>query len=119
MILDSGVCSIFHPEDIALSGEMPRKQFGLIFQSWYGLLSFETSPAWPTQGRQEQKADLRIRVLQCLAIKQGDVVVLRELADFPRPADGETVYRITRAYHGQDDNSPTLISDLTLEVYKP
>ena len=119
MILDSGICSVFHPQDMSLSGEMPRPGYQLLFQGWYGEKSFETSPASPTDGRRELKTDNRIRILQCRAIKQDDVVVLRELASFSDRRADDAVYRIARAFHGKDEKTATLISDLSLEVYKP
>ena len=119
MILDSGICSIFRKQDIALSGEMPRASYSLIGQSWYGELSFETSPARPTEGRQELKTDTRVRILQNRAIRQDDVVVLRDLTVFEDRAQNEPVYKITRAWHGPDENGATLISDLSLEVFRP
>lgn len=118
MILDSGICSIFRKEDAALSGEMPRPFYSLIGQGWFGELSFETSPARPTEGRQELKTDARIRILQNRAIRQHDIVVLAEVQDI-QDAETAPVYRITRAYHGADESGATLISDLSLEVYEP
>lgn len=119
MILDTGICSVFRAMDMALSGEMPRKGYGLIGKSWYGELSFETSPASPTDGRQEFRTDARIRLLQNRSIRQDDVVILRDLPDWNSRGDADPVYRITRAYHGADDAGTTLITDLTLEVYRP
>ena len=117
MILDSGICSIFRKYDMALSGEMPRPGYMLLWKSWYGELSFETSPARPTEGREERRTDARIRVQQNRDIRQHDVVVL---ANVDRIVDAAgPVYEITRAFHGQDDDSPALVSDLTLEVYEP
>ncbi len=118
MILDSGICSIFRKKDVALSGEMPRPFYNLIGQGWFGELSFETSPARPTEGRQELKTDTRIRILQNRAIRQHDIVVLAEVQDI-KDAETAPVYRITRAYHGADESGATLISDLSLEVYEP
>ena len=119
MILDDGICSIFRQKDTAKPGEMPRPGFALLSQGWYGELSFETSPANPTAGRQELKTDARIRILQCREIKQDDIAILRDIADFSQRQDGEPVYKITRAYHGKDEKSGALITDLTLEVYRP
>lgn len=119
MILDNGICTVFRPQDLALSGEMPRPGYQQITQGWYGELSFETAPARPTEGRRELKTDNRIRILQCRAIKQNDVVVLRQLASFADRAADDAVYRIVRAYHGTDDQTTDLITDLSLEVYQP
>ena len=118
MILDSGVCTVFHPQDLALSGEMPRPGSQFLTAGWYGELSYETTPARPTEGRRELKIDNRIRILQCRAIKQDDVVVLRELASFSERDADDVVYRIARAFHGTDDQTAVPITDLSLEVYK-
>ena len=119
MILDAGICSIFRKVDLALSGEMPRPGFELIGQSWYGERSFETNPARPKDGRTELRTDARVRILQNRGVRQHDVVILRDIADFAARDVDETVYRITRAWHGQDDDGPTQVTDLTLEVFEP
>lgn len=117
MILDSGICSIFTATDTAQSGKMPVKTYSLKYQSWYGELSFETSPAYPTDGRKERQTDARIRVLQNRTIKQDDIVLLEQAATYE--ARTTRPYRITRAYHGMDEENATLITDLTLEVVTP
>lgn len=119
MILDSGICSIFRKEDIALSGEMPKPRFTFVGKSWFGELSFETSPARPTDGRTALKTDARIRILQNRNIKQYDIVLLDDVTEWNDRSLDSLVYRITRAYHGQDDSGADLITDLSLEVYKP
>lgn len=129
MILDSGICTVFRETDtsaatstatvITYNGRMPVKGYTPIWASWYGELSFETSPVWQTDGRKELRTDKRIRVMQCTAVKQNDIVVLEHLESFAQRSAGATVYRITRAWHGKDDDGPALISDLTLEVVKP
>lgn len=40
MILDTGICSIFRPEDHAVGGAMPKLRYSLLYKSWYGELSF-------------------------------------------------------------------------------
>lgn len=119
MILDSGICTVFRKTDGALPGGMPVPVYTPIAAGWYGELSFETSPVWQTEGRKEQKADGRIRILQNRGIAQNDIVVLEDLARFSDRSEGAAVYRITRAWHGVDDDGPTEITDLTLEVVKP
>lgn len=119
MILDTGICTVFRETDTSEAGGMPTTGYTLIGSSWYKEISYETAPAWPTDGRKEQKADGRIRILQNLGIMQNDVVVLEELSAFSGKSAGAPVYRITRAYHGKDDDGPALISDLTLEVMTP
>lgn len=119
MILDSGICTVFRKTDTSEPGAIPTVSYLPIWASWYGELSYETAPVWQTEGRKEQKADGRIRVQQCRGIQQNDVVVLEHLSSFDERSEGATVYRIVRAWHGADDNGPTPISDLTLEVVKP
>ena len=119
MILDSGICTVFRKSDTATAGSMPTFTYTPIWASWYGELSYETSPVWQTDGRKELKADGRIRILQNRTIAQNDVVVLEHLESFAARSTGATVYKIIRAYHGTDDDGPTQISDLTLEVIKP
>ena len=106
MILDSGICTIFRKENIALSGEMPRPGYTFIGRSWYGELNFESTPSRPTEGRTELRTDARI-------------VVLADISDFNALPDGTTIYDITRFYHGQDDDRPDLITDINLEVMQP
>lgn len=119
MILDSGICTVFHPEDLALSGEMPRPGYRPLTRGWYGETSFATTPASPTDGRRELRVDAKIRILQCRAIRQDDVVILRNLETFEARERTDTVYRIIRAFHGTDDDGPTPITDLSLEVISP
>lgn len=120
MILDSGICTVFRKRDLAMTGEKPRPGYEPIGKSWFGEVSFETSPARPTEGRKEQRTDNKIRILQMREIReQRDVVILRDLERFEDRDPDDAVYLITRAWHGQDDNGPTPISDLSLEVTRP
>ena len=119
MILDDGICTVFEARDMSLSGEMPRKVYIPIWASWYARLAYETSPARPTDGRSELRTDARIRILQCTTVRQDDVVILEHLERFDERSQDAAVYRVTRAWHGTDDDGPTQITDLTLEVYKP
>ncbi len=116
MILDTGICSVFRETDAAQPGGMPRHQYALLTQSWYGELSFETSPARPTEGRQERRTDARIRIHQCREIRQNDIVALYQANAL---TNGAPAYRVTRAWHGLDDGGPTPVTDLSLEVYTP
>lgn len=119
MILDTGICTVFRKTDSAAAGGMPTATYAPIWCSWYRELSFETSPEWQTEGRKEQKADGRIRILQNRSIAQNDIVILEQLAAYRDRSAGAAEYRVTRAYHGLDDDGPTQISDLTLEVIRP
>ena len=119
MILDSGICTVFHAANLASPGSMPLKVYHPFWASWYGVLAFETSPSRPTEGRKELKTDLRIRVLQSLDIRQDDIVVLANVSGMEEVEPGTPVYSVQRAYHGQDDDGPAAITDLSLEVYQP
>jgi hypothetical protein len=113
MILDKGVCSIFRKTDSSGAGMMPAPSYSLMHQSWYGELSFETAPMYRTPKREDVKTDARIRVLQNRAIANHDVVVLKQCSTV---IDGDVVYEVNRAYHGNDDENGTSITDLSLEV---
>ena len=119
MILDKGICTVFRKRDVSEPGYMPTVSYLPIAASWYGELSYETSPIWQTEGRKEQKADGRIRILQNRRIAQDDIVVLEHLASIEERSADAVVYKVIRAFHGTDDDGPTEISDLTLEVVKP
>lgn len=120
MILDDGICTVFHASDMSRSGEAPCPSYTPFWASWYGLLSYETSPARPTEGRKELRVDNRIRIQQNREIKQDDVVALDHLQSFAEAVGKHlTVYRVTRAYHGTDSDDPTPITDLSLEVFVP
>ena len=120
MILDSGICTIFKPFDVSYGGVMPDIRYLYHNQYWYGERSFSTAPQWRTEGREELRIDAAIRIFQDRSIAQYDIVVLRQVSDWDEViTGGDTVYRIVRAYHGVDDYRPDLITDLSLEVYKP
>ena len=113
MILDKGVCTVYHKVNTAEAGDMPAFTDVAFWQSWYGELDFGTAEARPTDDREEVRVDARVRILQNREINNHDRVELMETGG------GVTVYEVTRAYHGIDDDSGELITDLTLEVYKP
>ena len=116
MILDRGICNVYRKNNIAGPGEMPVYQNQLIHQSWYGELSFETSPARPTDSREMIQTDARIRILQCRSIANHDRVELSTAW----PTSGETlVFEVQRAFHGYDPDSGELITDLSLQRVNP
>jgi len=120
MILDNGICTVFRGADIAGPGEMPNPVYTVIGKSWFGELSFASSPSRPTEGRQEKRIDNKIRILQNRAIRENtDVVILRDLDRFADRQPEDEVFLIVRAFHGLDDDSPTEITDLSLEVTRP
>ena len=110
MILDSGICSIFSKRDVSGRGEKPRFAYDLKAQSYYGELDFASGGTWTTQGREDVQVDARIRIHQDRSVTAHDVVVLKDVDT----AKGEEIYEIDRIYHGRDDESGELISDLTL-----
>ncbi|MBR5225467.1 MAG: hypothetical protein IKV90_07385 [Clostridia bacterium] len=117
MILDDGICTVYAQTDVSGPGGLPRWDPDTVrTESYYKELNFETSPQWPTEHRPENKVAGRVRILQCRGIQQNDVAKLLSFSD----ASGEgRMYRISRAYHGTDDDSGERISDLTLEVMEP
>ena len=119
MILDDGICTLFHAKDVSEPGYMPQQQLTPYFQSWYGEIFMESSPVWPTEGRKELRVDQRIRVLQNRGIRQNDVVVLISVSDEASIPAGTPRYSIERVAHAVDDDGPTEISDLTLKEITP
>lgn len=108
MILDSGIATFYHRENRAENGKKPVFDHVQYYQGYYGELAFETNPAYPTDSREEVRTDARIRVLQNRTITNEDAVLLE-------PVNGvETFYRVTRCYHGTDDESGELITDINL-----
>lgn len=114
MILDSGICTVFAKRDISGRGEMPRYAYDLKGQSYYGELDFASGGNWTTQGREDIVIDARIRILQDRTITVNDVIVL----DAVEHVNGAQIYEIDRAYHGRDEESGELISDLSLRRVK-
>lgn len=113
MILDRGICEVYRKTDTSGAGYMPAFSDVLIHKGWYGELDFETAPARPTESREEIRTDARVRILQNRGINNHDRVALT-------PTGGTTSrFEVTRAYHGTDDESGELITDLTLEVVDP
>ena len=113
MILDKGIATLSHKTNTAAPGGKPAWTATAYYQSWYGELNFETSPAYPTDRREEVRTDARIRVLQNRGITELDLCTLQPVNGAARP------YRVRRAYHGRDDESGELITDLSLEVITP
>lgn len=111
MLLDDGICFVYRKVNTAASGAKPvfDVEASPCHVSWYGLLSFESSPERPTPGREEIRTDLRIRVLQNRSI------VKHDRAELDDHAGNITFYEVTRAYHGVDDESGELITDLSLK----
>lgn len=111
MILDSGICRIIVREHAGEPGNMPALEDAETrCAGYYAELGFETSPAYPTRDRVERRTDARVRILQCRDIREDDVALLTPFA-----SGAERRYRITRAYHGTDEESGEAITDLTLE----
>lgn len=108
MILDTGIATFYHQQNTAPNGAKPVMADIEYYRGYFGELSFETNPAYPTDRREDVKTDAKIRVLTNRAITNHDRVILQ-------PFDGPAgYYEITRGYHGVDDDSGELISDLSL-----
>ena len=105
MILDRGICDVYRQVNAAQPGGKPTFILEQIFESWFGELNFETNPARPTEAREEVRTDARIRILQNRTINNHDRVVLHITGEEARH------YRVTRAWHGVDDDSGEPISD--------
>lgn len=118
MILDTGICKVYRKQNTASPGSKPVYENVLIHESYYGELNFETSPARPTENREEINTAARVRILQNRSIANHDRVKLLKFDSAERPESDE-LFEITRAWHGTDENSGERITDLTLEVVKP
>lgn len=116
MVLDSGLCSVFRKVDTTKGVGMPRYEYQLMHQSWYGKLEFATGETYPTEFREEVKCDLRIRITQNDRINNHCTVVMAMQAEMDATAE---YYNVTRAWHGHDTESGELITDLTLERVVP
>lgn len=116
MQLDDGIVTIFAKRDHAVGVGMPVIGYEPMLQGWYGKLEYATSDETPTPYREEVRRDMRIRILQDTRVTNHCCVVLDEVDTVPQ---GATVYEVTRAYHGRDDDSGELISDLTLVEVGP
>ncbi len=113
MILDRGICRIYRKTSTTPKGGKPTATVAVIHESYYGELSFETAPVRPTERREDMKTAARVRILQNRQIRNDDVA---ELVPFDGTKVKAEYYRITRAWHGSDDDNGEPISDLTLEV---
>lgn len=113
VLLDTGICTIFRKVDVSEPGGMPTFAYKLKTKAWYGQLDFATEQEWPTEGREESEIAARIRILQDRQLSNHDAVVL---ADVDEIDDYVQVLEVTRAYHGHDDDSGELITDLTLKA---
>lgn len=110
MILDSGICTIFAKRNAAGKGKMPHFAYDMKAKSYFGELDFASGGTWTTQGREDVVIDARIRIHQDRTVTVHDVVVLKDV----ETTEGEALYEIDRIFHGRDDESGELISDLTL-----
>lgn len=109
MILDDGTATVYRKVNAASPGEKPVFERRTLTRSRYGVLNYSTDPIRPTDQREETRVDLRIRILQDRRIANHDVVQTEN-------REGLFLYEVNRAYHGRDDDSGELITDLTLEM---
>ena len=110
MILGDGICTVFERRDVSGEGEMPRFEYAPKVKSYFAHLDFVSGTTWTTQGREDVVVDARIRILQDRRVTPQDSVVLLDCES----AKGQERYEIDRVYHGRDEESGMLISDLTL-----
>ena len=103
MILDSGICLVYKITNTAAAGEMPNETLSLIGQYWYGELSFESSPVQLTESLEQVEIAQRIRILQNKSMHKKTVVKI-----------GSDQFYVERIFHGSDQESGELISDLSL-----
>lgn len=118
MILDAGICKVYHKTNTAEAGSKPVITDVLFHTSYYGELNFETAPARPTEHREEINTAARVRILQHRGIANHDRVELLPFDGSPVPGEG-LMFEVTRAWHGMDADSGEMITDLTLEVIEP
>lgn len=114
MILGSGILTVFTKKDVSAKGEKPRYGYEKKTQAYYAELDYTTGATWTTQGREDVQIDARVRILQDRRIDKNDVIVLEDAKE----AEGAEIYQIERAYHGRDEESGMLISDLSLRRVK-
>lgn len=110
MILDSGMLTVFARVDTSLRGAMPRFEYVKKAQGYYGEMEFASGGVWTTQGRQDMQIDARVRILQDRTITPADVIALCDTEQ----AQGAALYEIERIYHGRDEESGEMISDISL-----
>lgn len=110
MILDSGVLTVFEKRDVSGRGEMPRYEYVRKTQGYYGELDYASGGVWTTQGREDLQIDARVRILQDRGITAQDVIALEDVQE----AKSAQLYEIDRVYHGRDEESGELISDISL-----
>ena len=111
MILDSGILTVFERRDTSLRGAMPRYEYEPKAQGYYGELDFYSGGTWTTQGREDVQIDARVRILQDRRISPQDVIVLDAAQRLEKHMER---YEIDRIYHGRDEESGELISDISL-----
>lgn len=116
MLLKDGLITLYRKTDVSKPGGMPKYEEHAYMQSFYAELQFETRPVYPTEGREERRTDARVRMMQCRGIREDDEASLQS---FHGGADSKKRYKITRAFHGTDDESGAPISDLSLEEVSP
>ena len=98
MILDSGICTICRiVEDGSTAGGLKP-----VASCWFGELDYSSSP-YGGEYRVDAQLERRIRVLR----QSGLTALYAVLIDGGR-------YEVERIYHGTDDDSGELITDLTL-----
>ena len=104
MLLDAGICGVYHQENIAVPGDKPVITPKKDCDAWFAELDFQTNPKFSTEKQEDVQVDRRIRILQNRNV---DTQYLFSI-------NGEK-YKVIRAYHGKDEESGELITDLSLQ----
>lgn len=108
MILDAGIAVILRREDVAGTGDMPKKQEKEVYRSFYGERTVGISRFYSAR-QTNDRIDTLIRVLRppvSIKIHADDVCELS--------ADGMR-YRIVQVQNLMDDDAGQDVCDLTLE----
>lgn len=115
MILDSGILTIYRTIDTAEPGGMPRQTLQALYRGWYGLRAWGSRRRDPTGARPDRQIDCRVRILRLNDLREGDLVILSDVA-----ATGvlTPAYRVEEFYQAADEESGELISDLYLQRYE-
>lgn len=96
MILDTGICKIYRVR-AGRSQTSPVSGLRAAYNNWYARLGYESGG-----GSETGDSQLRIRC------HDGDI------AEYDIAMIGKQPYRVTRVYHGKDDENGQPIADLTL-----
>ncbi len=113
MLLDNGIASVFREVNTAGVGFKPRYAYQRWHQGYYGLLSYETTPARPTDEQEIAETSLRIRMWRVNGLSNNDMIILGDVESAEKAPENLKRYAVTRVYQGEDEAGQE-ISDITL-----